>query len=89
VSFREQLIGFAPTTDAATRGFVETVCAPPRLMRVLEALVAEGYLTRATASRIESRILETPGWGSGWDYSTPQDDLQGEGLCRVIDEYWR
>jgi hypothetical protein len=89
-ALREQLIAFAPTTDDVTRTFLETACHPGRFIAVCEALVAEGYLTRATASRIQSRILDTPGWGSGWQWWTPaQDALQGDGLCRVITEYWR
>jgi|SRR6516165_990692 hypothetical protein len=87
VQFREALIGFHPDAQDA-RSFVERQCHPRRVVTVIESLVAEGYLTRATASRIERRLEETPGWGSGWQWETTDEDLQGDGLCRVIEHYW-
>jgi hypothetical protein len=84
-TFREQLIDFYPMSDAQTRAFVETQCHPAHLMTILEALVREGCMTRAAASTIESRILDCPGWGGGWQWETETDTLD---LYAVVEKYW-
>jgi hypothetical protein len=87
VQFREDLVHFTPVSDTVTRMFLETACSPPRLMRVLEWLVQEGCMTRATASRIENRLLASP-WCDHWQVwqDIPADD---QDLNRTINRYWR
>jgi len=87
VAFRQDLLAFYPVSDTVTRVFLDEAMNPVRLMAVCEALVQEGYLTRATASRIEGRILDTPGWGTAWQYWEQAEALQD--VCTYIETYWR
>jgi hypothetical protein len=48
------------------QAFITTVCPPPRVMTVLEALVHERLLRRAEASRLEECVLRQVDAQGAW-----------------------
>jgi hypothetical protein len=90
VAWREALIAFHPDTQEPT-AFLVTMCHPKKTMRVVECLVAEGWLTRPTASRIEHAMLDTPGWVGDWRQWAPpegREALAGLDLADYVEQYW-
>jgi hypothetical protein len=60
VQFRERLLVFESrpiTTPEATGHFWDAHMQPQQLVALIEALVAEGRLTRATATTLEDQLL--------------------------------
>ena len=58
VSFRQTLVHF--------EGFLLTSVTPRTVMDVLEALAAEGQLTRREARTVEEQVLKYVGPTGGW-----------------------
>jgi hypothetical protein len=54
---RQQLLLFQTTTLGTPKHLIHAVCAPAKIVDVIEDLVREGRLSRATGTMVEKHVL--------------------------------